>query len=349
MQIYVNEQKFDAILNEEKNLKEVYDSLQMWVEKNKRYILGMKADQRELNVNALEKIHIDKVKRLDFYIGDELDMLLSSVEELDQYIDQVGSTLFDKKEIEVVEQGNLQEGLKWIREILKSIFSILGLEPNLITVNTPDSENFKNTHTINQILDQLEHEVQSFLDQHDEREIENFLETLRSLKYYTMRLNMQLKSMGAKPAELVEILKDFEKKIPVLKEELVAINSNFQKGQETKALELLSLITTQLNLSISALYAIDFKAQQKGDSTLTELSIEHHLGSNSKEILSFHKVVADFTILLENLSNSLEIGDIVALGDILEYELTERLDILKPYISKILEMFENRLALGLIS
>ena len=145
---------------------------------------------------------------------------------------------------------------------------------------------------------------------------------------------MQLKSLGVDTSELVKVLSDFEKKLPEIKDDLVSINSSFQRGHDAKALELLTLISTQLNINISALYALDFKAQQKGLSPVTDFNID---------TISFHSVAGELSTLLQELSNALEEGDIVALGDILEYELTEKLEKLKPYISKILESYSQNL------
>ena len=331
MQIYVNDQKLDAALNGEKNLKEIYDSIDAWVSENKRYILSTCVDQKEISLGELEHIAIDKAKRFDFYVGDELDMLLSSVRELDLYVDQVGSTLFEKEKLSAKETKDLKEGLKWCREILQSISGMLGLSLNAMELGfsgkiqqengqSPQAENLYS------LLEDLEKNLQTFKGDHSRSDIEGFLTDLRTLKSFVMRLEMQLRSMGAKPDELIGIIEDFKDEIPAFKEKLVAINTNFQKGRDIQALDALEQISTNLNLCITALYAIDYRTQKEGKSKITELSVDS---------LSFYEAASELAALLQDLSDALEEGDIVALGDILEYELTAKLDKLQAYLKEI--------------
>ena len=82
----------------------------------------------------------------------------------------------------------------------------------------------------------------------------------------------------------------------------------------------------KINIYISALYALDYKSNIE-----SERSIMHH--EKNDEPFLIH--VSALTELLHDLSSALEENDIVAAGDILEYELTEKLQLLVPYLSGI--------------
>ena len=339
MQIYVNDEKLDATLNGEKNLKEVYGFIDSWLSQSKRYILNTSVDQKEVPLNSLAEIPIDTVKRFDFHVGDEMDMLLSSVRELDLYIDQVGSTLFEREKLKVKEVRDLKEGLKWCREILQSISSMVGLSLNAMQIGLPmksgqgldpqgkdSGEKGKGAENVASLLECLEKRLQTLKEDHSSSDIESFLIDLRVLKSFVIRLEMQLRSMAAEPDELVKVIDDFANYIPNFKEKLVDINASFQKGRDLQALDALEQISANLNLCITALYAVDYRTQKGGESKITELSVDS---------LSFYEAASELASLLQELSNALEEGDIVAVGDILEYELTEKLDKLQVYLREI--------------
>lgn len=53
-------------------------------------------DGIEKNPSELKEILVDKVNRLDFYVGEDIDILIASLLELDKYIDNVGNTLLEE-------------------------------------------------------------------------------------------------------------------------------------------------------------------------------------------------------------------------------------------------------------
>lgn len=331
MEIYINEEQVRAELTGEKNLEEVYNSFQDWVVQQKRYILDMQIDRQEIAHVNLAKIAADTIDRIDFYVGDELDMLLRSISELDSYIDQIGSTLFELEQVDTKSQKDLKEGLKWILQILESFSSITNTKLETLSVLVPGNNK---PESVYRILERLERRIDYFSNGHNKDDIEDFLVDLRTFKYFIMRLEMQLRSMGADTKELLAVLEEFEREIPKYKEGLTAINESFQKGKDVVALNKLEGITAKLNVCIAALYAVDYRTYNNGKSEITELSVES---------VSFHTVAGELTKLLEELSHSLEEGDIVAVGDILEYELTDSLDALQPYITRIHDFCKEHL------
>ena len=339
LKIFVNEQVLEASLNEEKNLEEVYNSFNEWIVEKNHYILSVKIDKNEIPLTKLKEIAIDDVERLDFYIGNELDMLLASVDELDYYLDQVGSTLFEQEELNKKDCENLEEGIKWVHEILLSIASIMKTDLETISILSADASEMKNLHNI---LKDLEAYLKSFQKKHGREEISLFLEELRLLKLFVMRLVMQLRSMSADINELLEIVLNFSKQIPKLKSDLTTINSNFQRGKDVQALDELENMTAKLNLCISALYALDCRVQEKSKDKAKKLSI-HDI---TLDTISFYQIITKLTLLLQNLSEALERGDIVSLGDILEYELSDELDRIQPYLQKICDLCKTYILEG---
>ncbi len=325
MQIYVNDEKLTAKLTGEKNLQEVYQSFDKWLSCQKRYILGLQVNGQEVSQGDLAQIQTDTTERLDFYVGDELDILLNSTAELDRYIDQVGAILFEQDILSKEDQKNLKDGLQWVRQILTSIASISGT--SLETMDSLVPGNNKGD-AIHDILQSLEKHSNRFCEKNDRNAIEIFLTDLRACKFFVMQLNSQLQNIGASPHELLKSIENYSTQLPEHKQTLININEHFQKGEDTIALENLEKMTTQLDICISALYALDYRTydKEKNKSQIIEILIDS---------VSFHSVTTELKQLLQELADALEQGDIVAVGDILEYELTEKLNCLDPYLKKI--------------
>ena len=332
MQIYVNEQELDAELTGERNLAEIYKAVSEWIAGHNRYILSMRVDSQDVALSGLNDIGMTDVDRVDFYVGDELDMVLTTLGELDRYVDQIGTTLYECDTIAEKDILNLNEGMQWIRQILASFSAIINLDLSSMSVLVPGSSG---SEAIDRILERLDKRVQSFAHQNGREAIEDFLEDLRSFKFFVMKLELQLRTMNARTEELVGLVERFDSEIPELTKSIVSINESFNSGKDFTALEVLDRITERLNEYVSALFALDYqlrrndaKAGKTGDS-LKDIQIGD---------VSFHTVATDLTSMLKDLSGALEENDIVAAGDILEYELTEKLGLLQPYLTEIRQL-----------
>lgn len=326
MNIYVNEQELDASLTGEKTLAEVYEAVHNWISENKRYILGLRVDDTEVSPGELKRFDTTSVDRMDFYVGDELDMVLTTLDELDRYVDQIGSTLFSLGELQIQDVSNLKEGLSWIRQILESFSSILNMDMNGMNVLVPGSDG---SEGIERILERLEKRAAKFSIHNERQTIEDFLEDLRSFKFFVMKLTLQLKTMNARQEDLIASLEKFEKHIPDLSTDIISINEKFNAGEDGRALELLDQITGILNEYLSALFALDYQLRRSSDIDINQIEVAG---------VSFRVMATDLTALLRDLSGALEENDIVATGDILEYELTEKLQLIVPYLTQIRQL-----------
>lgn len=331
MQIYVNDQQLDASLSDEKYVSQIYEEISRWSEENKKYILDVKVDQKEMSPVQLERLDVDHVERLDFYIGDELEMVLVTVDELDRYIDQVGSTLYEAEEISEKEAKDLEDGMHWIRQIMASLTTILNLdlasmEPSFIPVDPENEDHI----SVELVLVQMEKAIDGFISgERGRNRIEDYLTELRSFKMFIMRMHLHLRAMNAGLEELVELVRDFENQIPDLCKEAVSINESFNTGNDAKALEQMDSFTERLNVFVSALFALDYRRSSDGAGALFDYEVKG---------VPFRTISAALTELLNDLSDALEQNDIVAAGDILEYEMTDRLNDLLPYLSGIREL-----------
>ncbi|MCB1177562.1 MAG: hypothetical protein KDK36_08305, partial [Leptospiraceae bacterium] len=140
MKIYVNEQELNSTLEKEQNLGEVYEEVKKWAESQGKFLLQCLKDGNEAEISELSNIPIGDAERLDFYIGENLDILVDTLLELDRYIDVVGNTLFGRDSLTEKETSDLKDGVIWINEVLVSAKNILKINYDFI-YPIPDGRN----------------------------------------------------------------------------------------------------------------------------------------------------------------------------------------------------------------
>lgn len=326
MKIYVNDQDIEATLTGEKNLEEVYGAVNDWVSASKRYILSLQVDKKDVALSTLGGIGAEEIERLDFYVGDQFDMLLKTLGEMDAYVDQVGGILFERQEISPEGASNLQDGIRWISQILESFSSIIGTDLHSLLAWGPDR---RNGEPMDRLLGRLSKRAQSLQEASGPKEIEGFLADLRLLRHFIKDIDLQLRSISADDNELLAMIEEFQEEIPALSHQLVSINENFNRGSDEKALGILEQCSARLNGFIAAMFAIDYRLRRKGEQSIMDLSVES---------VSFHLLASELTASLQQLSLALEQNDIVAVGDVLEYELTDKLTRILPYLTEIRQL-----------
>lgn len=325
MQIFVNNQKLDAQLAGEKTVAEVYEAVSRWSADNRKYILSLRVDDNDVSLETLKEMPTEDVDRLDFFIGDEMEMVLTTLSELDRYVDQIGGILFEQTALSGEDIVHLCEGVHWIQEIMKSVAGILNLDFTSISVpaNHPGTEG---DGSIQECLHRLTARAEGFTHLSGREEIELFLEDLRSLKSYSMSLLLQIRAIHAGREELIEILEDFETGLPTLLEDIVEINRGFNTGTDAASLESLESLTGRLEGFMAALTALDYQLRRNDGEGILGIDLEG---------IPFSTRVDSLTALLKDLSSALEESDVVAVGDVLEYELTDQLRGIAPYLSRI--------------
>ncbi len=334
MQIFVNNQKLEAEFTGRENLAEIYEEMDKWTLENRRYIIGFMVDQKEVAVRELNGVGMEAVERLDFMIGDEMDMVLATIEELDRYVDQIGSALYGADRISENTIDELDEGISWIAQIMDSLSSILKIDLNRATASL-DKPAEDGSDSMGARIGALTVLVRRLREQNSSQTIELFLENLRSLKYFVMKLQLQMRALASGIEELIELAEEFQKGIPGLIEEAVSINEKFQSGHDRTAMDELDRFSGRLHFYISALYGLDYRLSQEngGDSGIFGYEVDG---------IPFSTVNKSLAGLLAELSEALEQSDIVTTGDIIEYELTDRLKEFEPYLDGICQLLVAR-------
>lgn len=319
MEIFVNNHKLDADLDNEKTIGDIVLGVNNWVESNQKYVVSCFVDGNDYDLSVMEDLDIEKIGRIDFIIGEEMDVLVSSLEELDRYVDTIGSTLIGRDSLTENESRDLSEGIIWIDTVVTSAKKLLKL--NLDTIRPMGKG--KN---VLEILENL-HKSVSHLE--TVTKIESFLEDLRDLKLFILDLRNRTEILDLNKDQLLEILKDYTTSMDAIKTNFMKVNENFQSGRDKLASEMLTDGIGKMNTLLTALISLRNSHPQL---ELEKIEIE------SENLSSYNKNLNE---CLTQIAIGLENNDLVDVGDILEYELPDLLDGLKPYLDKIIEKLEK--------
>jgi hypothetical protein len=315
MQIYVNDQIVETKLEKEKNLGEVYEAVSNWVESSGKYLVSCRLDGQEVNKESLYDISIDDNTRLDFFVGEEYDMLQASLQELDNYVDKVGNTLFGRDSLTEREATDLSEGMTWISSVMQSTQSLLKL-------NFESIKPMGRGKSVREIVDYLK-ENHTHLETPDS--IGGFLEHLRDFKLFLMDLITRTQILELSEKELKALIREFFLSMNELKTDFRKVNEMYQSGKDQSALDILTDSISKLNAILACLISLKNKPEQKELEEIQE---------NGK---SLGEATQSLKSILEKIAQAYEESDIIYAGDLIEYELPEVLDELVPFLRKISE------------
>ncbi len=314
MQIFINEEAVESKIENEKNMEDVYSGIKNWAESKGKFLVAFKIDGNEKKDAELKNISINSVSRADFYIGESLDVVISSLSELDLYVDKIGDTLFGRDSLTPKEASDLEEGKKWILTVLESAESILRLDYKKMSPVGIEK-------TISGIIENLtsEKKLDTILS------IEDYLENLRDLKLFIMDLINRLSLLNLDTETIKEILDTYANNMEVLKKEFMSVNENFQSGKEALANQLLQHSSGRLHIMISGLISV---ANKIHNTNIEELKF------NDQTLLIVNKELSE---KLNTIAKAFEDRDILTAGDTIEYELPEILDKFVPFLKALRE------------
>ena len=316
VEIFINSHLLESKIEKENNLAQVFDQVSKWVEDNGKFILNYSVDGEEKERKDLEKIGIHDAKKFEFQVGSEAQVLLSSLAELDSYVEKIGSTLFGRDSLTEKESQDLLDGVSWIESVIASASTMMKLRLDAI-------KPMGKGNTADVILQNLKSGLET-LD--SSKGIQDYLENLRDFKLFTMDLMARTSVLDISKEDLVKSIQDFSKEIDTLKKDFMTVNEKYQKGRDQLATEILSDSVGKLNLFLASMLQLR--------THYPNLELDKLLVDGS----SFEEKANVLRTALQNIAVAYEGNDIVYAGDLMEYELPETLESLKPFLDKLLTL-----------
>jgi len=303
LQITINDEKIDYTLENEKNLYEVLASLRRWLESEGFVLTEARSDTRELDLSAEEELKAIAINSIGIlHIGAQ-----TAVEK--QYKDLAAIAEF----LAILKRGvgagdskavkTLLRDYPYLRDGLDGVLARHGLASTELNAAALDSRIAESG-----ILETGEAKGET------RKSLFAFIETA------TAAIVPRMREIENPAQELSRDAEQLKQSVGQLSEVSVML----QTGRDQEAMAVIVRFV-ELSTKITRLYPI---LKQAGSVDYNKVVVEG---------VSFPEFYAEFNTILGELIDAFTAEDSVLIGDLLEYEISPRLEKLKNYIDLLTE------------
>lgn len=303
MRITINDQTVDYTLEDETNLFEVLVSLRVLVEAEGYTVISARTPLRELDLSAeadLKDIPISAV--------DVLHVQAESIIEK-EHRDLAALSEFFK----VLRNGIVAENPVAVKKVLENYpYVQRGLDAVLERNGVVSGE--VSAAALDDLLSKAGLVENGTVEGEKREQLLAFLDALQSV------LSSRMREMETPGEELTRAASDLSRSI----EQLNEVSVMLQTGRDAEAMQAI-LDFVELSTKIIRLYPI---LKQTGGIDFTKVVVDD---------VSFPDFYAEFNGILSELIDAFTSEDSVLIGDLLEYEISPRLEKLRAYITLLTE------------
>jgi len=331
MEIIVNERKLDFTLEKEENVGEVIRGLEKYVQEHGNIIVSVYVDNEEVRLECDSEpctLDVNEVKKIEIQTSLPLECALNTLLTMGEYVTAVLNEYLDTDLIKTY--GSIMEGIKLIREGALDV--LRSLDVKAMSVLYEDAS----------LADTLL-ALSSFIEEYDRKYIDeegasrlrvlliNFRAFIPKIFQWAMIKNFHTVSLDEPKvlAYLHPVIEDLHRLCTVSSGTFGKIGTHLQLGEDKKALEGLFYLTELLE-EIVAVFAFVKKADLEGTENVLKK------GGGADKV--FHKLGAHLT----DVEKAFRDGDMISVGDILEYEALPLFDALVDIVEKIHKIVESR-------
>jgi len=317
MEIYINNEKLDFQLEDEKNLKQVIEAVNDWLFQQGKVIDQIVIDEKVYNeeIEHLEKVPVEDVKILRLTIIDIDVLVRNSLTEIQRYLSTMLDFIKSKEEFGFEEINKIIDGIKWVIKILEKCNRLYKY-----------SSNFKNKEfNYNTEIEALE-KLSDILEKCIRKEQLN-----KSIEILKNELITSLEKWVTYIDKLIDFSIGFKKGIAVSREKvakqiyniitkipdmlkLIEVTAvDLQSGAEKEAMKNIQVIVGTLESIVALLQVIK-----------TTFSLDYNnIYFEDKSVEEFNKELRE---ILNEMVGAMENKDTVLIADLIEYELSPRLE-----------------------
>jgi hypothetical protein len=327
MEIRINNYPIEIVLENEKTVKDVIESITGWINQKNLIFAGIDIDGQEYHIDDAPDLLIENIGSINCLVQSRADIVYETVNEGIFYCDRVIDFLqhLEEEPMDTDELDDLVSGVEWLQEVFPTISNMLGMDLDDIKYRDQTVG-----HYVKQ-LDELRHRVVKFTaEMKDDGEIDIEDSLFINLKeiFHIFLVSEEMKRLIIEsidsPDVLINSLKEIKENLPGQKEILEKAAVSYQTGNDSQGMEqLFNFIDFMFNYTrtcyqISPVFDIALKDIVIGDESLEEKNRE-------------------LQILLNETVDIMENNDMISLADILEYEIAESMENLEQYIDLLLE------------
>jgi len=322
MEIYFNEEKLDFKLEDEKNLGDILRGLENWVSENKGVIQKVLVNKKSIpleNESYVFERDISSIEEIEVFSSTHTELAVETITTLGEYILMILNEYM--KEESIKSYDSIMEGLKLIHEGTTGCLRVLGIK-DLVVINNKGKS-----------LRDILLEIDQFILMYEKRYIDsNGMVTLEALLNQLLHSIPKLlkwtavKNKGIDKIHESSFIKELFEDIHTIcsgsLDKFAQIGRDLQIGNDLQAMNNLCYLTEILDEVIILLkiaqdiFKIDFK-QLTG------------LRKNIDDLFQ------NITSRLKEVEDAFKEGDMVTVGDVMEYEVEPLFESMVGVIGKI--------------
>jgi hypothetical protein len=325
MEILINDEKIEFELETEKNVGEIIKGLESWIAENDNVIESISIDSVTVPFDytcSEFSRSISLVKELKVITLPQIELAVNTIVSLGEYITRILSEYDDSDSLTYYD--SILEGMKLIYSGIVDSLRILNVN-SIVIVN-------RKGITLKDVLFEMNEFIliyeKKYIDSEGTKKLKDLLKNMLYFiaivfKWAVIKNILFFKDWDKTRTSsfLGDIFQDLSYVCSSSFQKFDSISKDLQIGRDRKALGDLCYITELLDEVISILkitkimYTIDFKSMLISDKSIDDLFYE-------------------ITDRLKSVESAFKNGDMITVGDVLEYEI-------KPLFKQIPELFEK--------
>ena len=330
MEIFVNDDKLEFQIEDEKSLKDVIESLNNWLFKNMKVVDAIIIDGKVYTeeIQGLIDYPVDSTEKLELTVININDLVCNSLMETKNYLKEVHKFIDTKEDFTEENIKRIQSGIHWLINIFTRINNIYDYEKVFSSGEfsfSGELNSLKNSEEkIHHLCNSKKYKEAGTLIKNDLiMQINNWFNNIDKL---IESKNVPAGSMSATRDKVSEQIYKIIKKIPDMQKLIEMTAMDIQTGHDNEAMTNLQIIIGTLE-SITALLQL----------IKSTFSIDYNnIKYNKEPVEIFNK---NFNLLLKEMLEGMKIKDTVLMSDLLTYELLPKVeqytDILKIIAKEI--------------
>ncbi len=317
MEIFINDSKLSFQLEKEKNLRQIIDFINDWLFEDNKVIDQIIIDDEiyDGKIEDLSEYKIKDVNELKVTAVNISVLVQSSLLEAKRYLFNIMEIIEDKSKLEKDDINKLITGITWVINVIQRSDNLYKYGEKI------ESGKFDFIKHLEDIKNSRDFLV-TLLNKNDVGDINDFISNnlIKTIEFWENKIDILIdNSIGgfenlknARVRVSGQIYKIINK-IPDILRMIKVISTDLQTGQEKTAMERIQIIISTLESIISLLqliktsFNLDYKMISFEDKSVEEYNIE--LNGILKEIVE-----------------AMESDDSVLISDLIEYELSPRLE-----------------------
>ena len=332
MEIQVNGNRLDYELEEEKTVLEIVEAIGKWLSKEGRILEGVEVNGEEVMIGwkELSKRLIEETRMIEIKASSCVEYSSRHLLEVKEY---VGKLLIGIEEgLGFEKKDEIIEGLKWVREVLVEMGKILNLDMGRVFIGEESLwELLWKYEKGERILKENRFYKEGFekiLEGDIVRSIGKILKILPKILMRVAFEGSDLKEMNGEV--LIKNIEQMKEELSIFKPRLLRLGVDLQTNKRASGYQGIQNFLGVLSNLVEDLMKLD-----------------NYLGAGYEDWevkgKSVRGINEDLKRILEDFRDALERKDIILLGDIIEYEMMEKLELYDKILENFIVIIKNKL------